>query len=105
MLLEAALNQLQTRRPDLHLVHVRLAPLFEYAMVRLEPAVPALIGLRYPQAAVCLFTNPALCPDVPSELFNSNLGYVFWDIVHPTTEAHRMLGDYLYEQLENSYTE
>jgi phospholipase/lecithinase/hemolysin len=105
MLLEAALNQVQTARPDLHLIHVRLAPLFEYVRSRLEPDVPALIGLGYPQAAVCLVTNPALCPDVSSELFNSDLGYVFWDMVHPTTEAHRMLGDYLHEQLENSYTE
>jgi phospholipase/lecithinase/hemolysin len=103
LLLDAELNELQTRRPDLHLIRVQLAPLFQKAMSRLEPSIPALAGLGYAGAELCLFIGPSLCPDVSPELFNVKLGYVFWDVVHPTTEAHHMLGEYLYEQLENSY--
>jgi phospholipase/lecithinase/hemolysin len=51
----------------------------------------------------CLFVDPTSCRDVDSRLFNMNLGFLFWDIVHPTTEAHHYLADYLYEQLGESY--
>lgn len=105
LLLDAQLNELQTRRPELHLIRVRLAPLFERAMLRLESKIPALAGLGYAGAEVCLFIGPSVCPDVSTDLFKSDLGYMFWDVVHPTTEAHQMLGEYLYEQLENSYDE
>ena len=105
VLLDAALKDLQLRRPDLHLIPVKLGPLFQDAISRLEPGIPALTGRGFPDAAVCLFTDPSLCPDVAPDLFRSDLGYLFWDVVHPTTEVHRMLGDYLYEQLANSYGE
>ena len=105
LLLDAALNDLQARRPELHLIRVKLAPLFQKAMSKLEPVVPALAGLGFAGAELCLFIGPSLCPDVSPELFRADLGYVFWDVVHPTTEAHGMLGEYLYEQLAESYDE
>jgi len=105
LLLDAALNDLQTRRPELHLIRVKLEPLFQKAMTKLEPRVPALAGLGFAGAEVCLFVGPPLCPNVSPELFRSDLGYLFWDVVHPTTQAHEMLGEYLYEELANSYAE
>jgi phospholipase/lecithinase/hemolysin len=105
LLLDAELNALQTRRPELHLIRVKLAPLFQNAMARLEPKIPALAGRGYAGAELCLFIGPSLCPDVATELFRTDLGYLFWDVVHPTTEAHEMLGEYLYEQLAYSYEE
>ena len=53
--------------------------------------------------STCLFVNPASCSDAPRILFNSSLGFIFWDVAHPTTEAHHFLGDYAYEQLVNTY--
>jgi phospholipase/lecithinase/hemolysin len=105
LLLDAALNDLQARRPELHLIRIKLAPLFQKAMSKLQPAVPALAGLGFAGAEMCLFIGPSLCPDVAPELFRADLGYVFWDVVHPTTEAHEMLGEYMYEQLADSYDE
>jgi phospholipase/lecithinase/hemolysin len=56
-----------------------------------------------PGMAACLFINPATCRNVPSFLFNADFGSIFWDIVHPTTEAHRFLAEYIYDQLEKEY--
>jgi phospholipase/lecithinase/hemolysin len=104
LLLENALNDLQAHLPKLHLVPVKLEPLFNALRTSLEPNVPALAVFAPPNGAVCLFVNPALCTDVSPILFNNlSLGFLFWDIVHPTAEAHRALADYLYEQLANSY--
>lgn len=101
------LDGLRVRFPSLHLVTVRLQPLFD--TIPLNKTVPALddytppppVGL--PPQSACLFVAPVLCQDVPTSLFNTNLGYVFWDIAHPTTEAHRHLADYMHSELVNSY--
>jgi phospholipase/lecithinase/hemolysin len=61
-------------------------------------------GASAPMSA-CLFVNPALCTNVPpwslqpDGTFATPLPLLFWDIVHPTTDAHKALADYLYEQL------
>ena len=44
-----------------------------------------------------LFVNPALCVDVPT--FNVGDGFLFWDIVDPTTATHKVLGDLIYNEL------
>lgn len=76
------------------------------------PAIDVLIptpialpdGTLAPMSA-CLFVNPALCTDVPAwsrqadGTFATPFPLLFWDIVHPTTDAHRALGDYLYAAL------
>jgi phospholipase/lecithinase/hemolysin len=43
--------------------------------------------------SACLFINPALCLDVPTFTVGP---FLYWDIVHPTTAAHRVLGEFLY---------
>jgi phospholipase/lecithinase/hemolysin len=103
LLLDAALNDLQSRLPRLHLIRVKLDPLFRNLILQLESRIPALTVRESPLAAVCLALDPVLCNDVSPELFNNDLGFLFWDIVHPTTQAHRSLADYLYEQLASSY--
>jgi phospholipase/lecithinase/hemolysin len=101
------LHALQARMPELHLIIVKLGPLFHHLlkMKTLESHVPALeiFYPREPGMSACLFINPVLCKDVPPWAFNANLGFLFWDVVHPTTEAHRSLAEYLYEQLAASY--
>jgi phospholipase/lecithinase/hemolysin len=88
--------------PQLHVVVVKLDPLFKELLTAMGP-YPALAVLT-PETpnAVCLFVNPGICQDVPS-LFNMELNFLFWDIVHPTTEAHHRLAEYIYDQLEASY--
>ena len=104
-LLESGLQDLQTRYPDLHLIPVKLDPLFYDLLSRMEPRVPALevFAPSAPGMSACLFINHASCQDVSTSLFNSHLGFLFWDVVHPTTEAHQLLGDYLYQNLAASY--
>jgi phospholipase/lecithinase/hemolysin len=96
---------LQSRFPALHLIVVKLDPLFQELLATWGPPVPALAALVpwLPYAPVCLFINPGLCEDVPTSLFNMDLNFLFWDVVHPTTEAHHRLADYIYQQLDASY--
>ena len=102
-LLEGAMAEVQAARPDLHLVLARLNPLLQQLTTEKEWHVPALDALSVPGNSTCLFINPASCQSVAPELFLSTLGFLFWDIAHPTTEAHRALGDYLYDALVASY--
>lgn len=102
-LLEAALAEVQAAHADLHLVFVRLNPLFFQLIAEKESRVPALAALSAPSNATCLFVNPASCQSVSLDLFNATLGFLFWDVAHPTNEAHRALADYLYMTLVESY--
>lgn len=103
--LYAMVDSLRTRYPDITLTLVKLDPLFNELRAEMEPFAPALavFAPTSPGLAGCLFVNPATCTDAPSALFNSFFGFLFWDVVHPTTEAHKLLGDYMYEQLEIEY--
>ena len=104
LILENALNDLQAQLPELRLIQIKLDSLFRDLLPRLESQVPALALLGPPGTVVCLFVDPSLCQDVPPTLFNRlDLGFLFWDIVHPTTEVHSILGDYVYDRLANSY--
>jgi phospholipase/lecithinase/hemolysin len=38
-----------------------------------------------------------------SLFFNSDMHFLFWDIVHPTTEAHQRLAEEIHLQLGNAY--
>jgi phospholipase/lecithinase/hemolysin len=104
-LLYKRLATLQSRLSKLHLIVVKLDPLFQELLVSMGPPVPALAVLVpwMPYAPVCLFIDPGLCQDVPTALFNMDLHFLFWDVVHPTTEAHHRLADYIYQQLVASY--
>src|SRR5205814_1109354 len=44
--------------------------------------------------SACLYIDPATCLDAPT--FDVGPRFLFWDIVHPTTAAHQVLGEYLY---------
>jgi hypothetical protein len=50
--------------------------------------------------STCLFVDPATCAAVPT--FNVPVTFVFWDVVHPTTVVHGVLGEYLHERLIES---
>ena len=104
-LLDAAMGRLQAKYPSLHLIPVRLNPLFQELTAIMEAHVPALDAYApsTPGLSSCLFLNPAACSDAPAILFKSFFGFIFWDVAHPTTEAHRYLADYAYEQLELAY--
>lgn len=108
-LLYPMLANLQARLPRLHLIPIRLQTPFDELVDLMGPigsAIPALMalfdGLPPPGMALCLFVNPASCQDA-SAMFNVPMGFLFWDVVHPTTEAYRHLGAYMHTQLEASY--
>jgi len=71
----------------------------------LIPTPISLPGGGVAPMSACLFVNPALCIDVPEQWrlpggsFATPFPLVFWDIVHPTTDAHEALAEYLYLQL------
>ncbi len=56
-------------------------------------AIPALETL-VPGSSSCLLLNPATCPDVPLAL---TLPFFYWDIEHPTTYIHGILGRAMYD--------
>ncbi len=108
--LELRMDALQARLPELHLIRIRFEPLFSrlLEMGTIEPRLPALEYFYpapegMPGEMACLFVSPGLCHDVDERLFNANLRFMFWDVVHPTTEAHRYLAEYLYDELGKSY--
>jgi phospholipase/lecithinase/hemolysin len=61
--------------------------------------VPALAALFAPdfQMAACLFIAPVTCADAPT--FDVGQQFLFWDIVHPTTAVHLILGNVVYDAL------
>jgi hypothetical protein len=48
-------------------------------------------------ASTCLFVNPATCPDIAT--FQADSRYFYWDVEHPATATHKLLGQYLYQLL------
>jgi phospholipase/lecithinase/hemolysin len=104
LLLDGAVARLRARYPSLRLTLLELDPLFTRLRDTMDaehPLLDAYVPTK-PWLSTCLL-NPASCEDVPPMLFNSSFGFIFWDNVHPTTEAHHFLGDYAYEQLVNTY--
>ena len=104
-LLDEALARLRAQYPSLHLIPVKLDPLFKDLSETMEAQAPALdvFAPRTPGLSTCIFVNPAECKNAPPMLFNAYFGFIFWDVVHPTTEAHRFLGEYAYQQLVSAY--
>ena len=104
-LLIGMLARLHARYPELHLIPVKLDPLFEQLEGRMNMAVPLIevFAAATPGISACLAINPISCIDMPPFLFNADFGFIFWDAVHPTTEAHRYLGSYMYDMLASEY--
>jgi phospholipase/lecithinase/hemolysin len=107
-LLAEAMNAVAAQFPDLHLLQIDLNQVFALlpsAMDRTTPALdflipPGSLPPPYPpgfEMSTCLFVDPASCVDAPT--FDVGQRFLFWDIVHPTTAAHRVLGNFLYAAL------
>lgn len=105
-LLADAMTSLAARLSNLHLVQIDLVHLYTLFPAGMNLTVPALEVLfpagslppPYPpdfHMSACLFIDPATCLDAPT--FDVGQQFLFWDIVHPTTAAHRVLGQYLYQ--------
>jgi phospholipase/lecithinase/hemolysin len=104
--LDGTLARLQAQYPRLSLIPVKLNPLFDDLRERFGPNAPVpMIAAFSPNPAnvACLFIDPATCTDMPDATFQSTLPFLFWDVVHPTTEAYRFLGDYMYDLLASEY--
>ena len=105
-LFDAAVTRLRSQYPRLHLTAVKLDPLFRKLQLDGFDAATPLIAEYFPTApmmAACLFIGPATCQNVPQFLFNAPFQSIFWDVVHPTTEAHESLSEYMYQQLQSEY--
>lgn len=60
--------------------------------------VPALAFLSPGTGAVdCLFRNPSTCVDVPLADFMAP--FLYWDVLHPTTQVHGIIGTAMYSAL------
>ena len=60
--------------------------------------VPALaIVSPDPGAVDCLFRNPSTCVDVPQSGFVPP--FLYWDVLHPTTQVHGLIGTAMYTAL------
>lgn len=105
LLLANALATFGSQRPSLRLVLVDINQVFALLPSGMDLATPALDEFFPPEElpagfrmSLCLFIGPATCADVPS--FETNSRFLFWDVVHPTSDAHRILGQYLYDELQ-----
>jgi len=62
-------------------------------------APPALAVIAAGTEAVsCLFTDPTACPDV--NVTETVPPFYFWDILHPTTLIHQLLGQAMFNSLK-----
>jgi outer membrane lipase/esterase len=81
--LKSAIQQLEQTYPDIHIMYVDIYS----TMNTLLQILP--YGNQIGPAGDCLFLNPYTCTK-PSKGFNA-LGYIFWDVEHPTTGVHGIL--------------
>jgi phospholipase/lecithinase/hemolysin len=114
--LAKALTQLERRLKKLRLFRGHIEDAFALlppGMDRTTPAVDALFAFAghppqdfpFPMSA-CLFVYPGSCLDVPTSavapvVFNADLNMLLWDVVHPTTQGHRVLAEYLFGVLSD----
>jgi len=109
--LRKALDQLASETPKLQLIQANLIDAFNQLPGTMNKSIPALELLfandpTLPEGfhmSACLFIDPATCKDSPVP-FNIELNSLFWDVVHPTTEAHWYLGQFLLSTLEAHYS-
>jgi phospholipase/lecithinase/hemolysin len=106
-LLGQGLDGLEAQHSDLRIIRIRLNELFPLLPgLGFEVTTPALALLVPPPFPFgvptyqCLWVLAAACQDVNFDVAGQlGLPVLFWDIVHPTTDAHRVLGEYMYDQL------
>jgi phospholipase/lecithinase/hemolysin len=114
-LLRAALDGLQAQIPRLNIIQPDVIDFADHHLpAGLERIVPALefVFLGDPRVppnfhmSACIFIDPATCLDVPNpnQVFNRALGFAFWDLVHPTAEAHVAFAQYMLSTLSDYYS-
>ena len=103
-LLENALRQVGHFLPALNIIYVDINDVFDQLPASMNTTTPALDVLFPPsqlppgfRMSLCLFIDLTLCADVPT--FDVGLSFLFWDVVHPTTGAHQLIGDHLYDSI------
>jgi phospholipase/lecithinase/hemolysin len=94
LLLRVTLKALDSRLPGANIIEMDVFKIVNSLRTRFDMTTPAATPAP---AATCLFTDPLTCPDV--DTFAVNPRYFFWDVQHPTTAAHRALGQRFYENL------
>ena len=93
-LLRATLKAVEAGLPGANIIEMDVFKIVNSLGKRFNMTSPAATPAP---AATCLFTDPLICPDV--DTFAVNPHYFFWDVQHPTTAAHRALGQRFYENL------
>ena len=94
-LLSQAVSELSSSLPGIRISTVDVFALQQSVFGLTYGSVPAL-GLLSPGAESCLLLNPASCPDVPLALTEP---FFYWDVEHPTTYVHGILGQAMYQRL------
>jgi phospholipase/lecithinase/hemolysin len=101
-LLAGALDQLNASLPGARLIFADINDAFALVPSTMTQNTPALDALVPPSngflMSTCLFVDPATCTNVTLKL-KKDRSFLFWDILHPTTEAHQLLADFLYARL------
>ena len=99
-LLASTLNTLSRSLPGVKIVQLDVFALGQVLVSSglVNSEVPALAFLSPgPGAVDCLFRNPSTCVDV------TQLGFVapflYWDVLHPTTMVHGVIGTAMYKVL------
>lgn len=98
-LLASALDSLE-KLPGIRIVRLDVFALGERVVNGglVNADVPALAFLSPGTGAVdCLFRNPATCVDVPQMDFLPP--FLYWDVLHPTTQVHGIIGTAMYSAL------
>jgi phospholipase/lecithinase/hemolysin len=105
-----AMSAVQAQYPQLNLMPIDINAAFGLLPANMNQQIPALSFLFPPGSlpsppfppnfpmALCLFINPATCVDAPLNDPSAQF-FAFWDAVHPSTAAHRVLGQYLFDSL------
>jgi phospholipase/lecithinase/hemolysin len=94
-LLAQAVSELSASLPGVRITSIDVFTLAQNVFGSTYGSVPAL-GALAPGSESCLLLNPASCPDVPLSLTER---FFYWDVEHPTTEIHRILGQAMYDAL------
>lgn len=95
-LLSETLGQLKNQKSGINLKTLDVGSLFQAAID--QPSKFNLTNVKDP----CLQNSP-LFPDpnspLPPTICNNPDEYLFWDVLHPTSAAHRYIGDLAYKTL------
>lgn len=94
-LLAQAIAELQTTLPRARITSIDVFALSQTLLSSTIGGFPALEMLA-PGAGSCLLVNPVTCPDVPLTLSDR---FFYWDVEHPTTYVHSVLGQAMYDVL------